>query len=76
MDLLAPGAFVLIAVVPLLVIARILLLRRPKPALRYSSLALMREAIGGSSWMRRHLPFVLFALDPSRSWRCRPAGRP
>jgi Ca-activated chloride channel family protein len=62
MDLLAPGAFVLIAVVPVLVIARILLLRRPKPALRYSSLALMREAIGGSSWMRRHLPFVLFAL--------------
>ena len=62
MDLLAPGAFLLLAVIPLLVIARVLLLRRPKPAIRYSSVSLVREAVSGSSWVRRHLPFVLFAL--------------
>ena len=62
MDLLAPGAFLLLAVIPLLVVARVLLLRRRKPALRYSSVSLVREAVSGSSWMRRHLPFVLFAL--------------
>jgi Ca-activated chloride channel homolog len=38
------------------------LLRRRKPALRYSSLALIREAVTGSSWIRRHLPFALFTL--------------
>ena len=62
MDLLAPGAFLLLIVIPLLIVARILLLRRPKPAIRYSSVSLVREAVSGSSWMRRHLPFVLFAL--------------
>jgi Ca-activated chloride channel family protein len=62
MDLLAPGALLLLAIVPLLVVARVFLLRRRKPALRYSSLALVREAVGGSSRIRRHLPFALFAL--------------
>lgn len=62
MDMLAPGALLLLVVTPLLVIARILLLRRRKPAIRYSSVSLVREAVSGSSWMRRHLPFVLFAL--------------
>jgi Ca-activated chloride channel homolog len=62
MDVLAPGAFLLLATVPLLIMARAWLLRRRKPALRYSSLALVREAVGGSSWIRRHLPFALFTL--------------
>lgn len=62
MDMLAPGALLLLVVIPLLVIARVLLLRRRKPAIRYSSVSLVREAVSGSSWMRRHLPFVLFAL--------------
>lgn len=62
MDMLAPGALLLLVVTPLLVIARVLLLRRRKPAIRYSSVSLVREAVSGSSWMRRHLPFVLFAL--------------
>jgi Ca-activated chloride channel family protein len=62
MDLLAPGAFLLLALIPLLIVARVLLLRRRKPAIRYSSVSLVREAASGSSWMRRHLPFVLFAL--------------
>jgi Ca-activated chloride channel family protein len=29
---------------------------------RYSSLSLVREAVGHQSWLRRHLPFVLFLL--------------
>ena len=62
MDVLAPGAFLLLAIVPILVVVRIWLLRRRKPALRYSSLALIREAVTGSSWIRRHLPFALFTL--------------
>jgi Ca-activated chloride channel homolog len=62
MDVLAPAAFLLLAIVPILVVVRMWLLRRRKPALRYSSLALVREAVTGSSWIRRHLPFALFAL--------------
>jgi Ca-activated chloride channel family protein len=62
MDLLAPGALVLLAIVPLLVAVRYWLLRRRRPALRYSSLSLMRDAAPRSSWLRRHLPFALFAL--------------
>ena len=61
-DFLAPGALVLLAGVVALVVARAWLLRRRKPALRYSSLSLVREAVGGSSRVRRHLPFALFAL--------------
>ena len=61
-DVLAPGAIALLALIPLLVVARAWLLRRRKPALRYSSVSLVREAVGGSSRIRRHLPFALFAL--------------
>jgi Ca-activated chloride channel family protein len=62
MDVLAPGAFLLLALIPVLVLIRMWLLRRRKPALRYSSLALVRGAVSGSSAIRRHLPFALFAL--------------
>ena len=61
-DLLAPGALLLLAIIPALVAIRYLLLRRRRPALRYSSLSLMRDAAPRSSWLRRHLPFALFAL--------------
>ena len=61
-DLLAPWALVLLAGIAALVVARAWLLRRRKPALRYSSLSLVREAVGGTSRVRRHLPFALFAL--------------
>jgi Ca-activated chloride channel family protein len=62
MDLLAPGALLLLVIVPALVAIRYWLLRRRRPALRYSSLSLMRDAAPRSSWLRRHLPFALFAL--------------
>ena len=61
-DFLAPWALALLVAIVVLVVARALLLRRRKPALRYSSLSLVREAVGGSSRVRRHLPFALFAL--------------
>jgi Ca-activated chloride channel family protein len=62
MDLLAPAFLVLLAVPLALVGARIWLLRRRRSGMRYSSLSLVREAQPGSSWIRRHLPFALFAL--------------
>jgi Ca-activated chloride channel homolog len=62
MDLLAPGALFLLLLIPALVAIRIWLLRRRRPALRYSSLSLVQDAAPRSSWIRRHLPFALFAL--------------
>jgi len=62
MDLLAPGFLVLLAVPPVLVAIRVWLLRRRKIGLRYSSLSLVHDAQPGSSRIRRHLPFALFAL--------------
>jgi len=61
-DFLAPWALALLGGIVVLVVARAWLLRRRKPALRYSSISLVREAVGGSSRVRRHLPFALFAL--------------
>src|SRR5437764_1362678 len=47
---------------PLLVLAYLYLLRRRKKfALRYSNLALLKEAMGGASWRRHAPPFLLLA---------------
>jgi Ca-activated chloride channel family protein len=63
MDLLWPGLLLLLVLVPALVGAYLWILRRrPRPALRYSSLSLVRAAEPGSSRVRRHLPFALFAI--------------
>ena len=65
MDLLWPGFLLLLVLLPVLVVAYILILRRRRPAgARYSSLALVRDALPQSSRLRRHLPFALlvFAL--------------
>ena len=62
MDLLSPLALVLLALLPILVIVRIVTLRRRRPAVRYSSLALVMDALPRSSRIRRHLPFALFLL--------------
>src|SRR5438105_5053599 len=52
----------LAAVLPMLVLAYVYLLRRRKKfALRYSNLALLKEAMGGASW-RRHVPPALLLL--------------
>jgi Ca-activated chloride channel family protein len=63
MDLLWPGFLALFGLVPLLVGAYLLALRRRRRyAVRYSSLSLVRVALPRASWLRRHLPFALFAL--------------
>jgi Ca-activated chloride channel homolog len=61
MSLLWPGFLYLLLLIPLIVAVYILLLRRRRRfAVRYSSLSLVREAAKGQSWLRRHLPFILF----------------
>lgn len=63
MNLLWPGSLILFLIIPLVVAAYILLLRRRRRfAVRYSSLSLVREAAAHQSWLRRHLPFILFLL--------------
>ena len=61
MSLLWPGFLYLLLLIPLIVAVYILLLlRRRRFAVRYSSLSLVREAAKQQSWLRRHLPFILF----------------
>jgi len=63
MDLLWPGFLLLLGLMPLIVAVYIWMLRRRRRfALRYSSLALVREALPHPSRWRRHLPFALFLL--------------
>ena len=63
MDLLWPGFLILLGLIPLLIAAYIWMLRRRRRfAVRYSSLALVREALPHQSRWRRHVPFALFLL--------------
>ncbi len=63
MDWLWPGFLFLLGLIPLIVAAYVWSLRRRRRfAVRYSSLALVREALPHSSRLRRHLPFALFLL--------------
>jgi Ca-activated chloride channel homolog len=53
----------LLLAIPVLVAAYVCALRRRKRvALRYASLALVRDAIGPGQWLRRHLPALLLLL--------------
>jgi Ca-activated chloride channel family protein len=53
----------LLLAIPVLVAAYVYALRRRKRvALRYASLALVRDAIGPGQWLRRHLPALLLLL--------------
>lgn len=57
-----PEMLWLLLLVPLLLLTYWLLLRRKKKvAVRYASLSIVREAMGGSQW-RRHIPPVLLLL--------------
>jgi Ca-activated chloride channel family protein len=63
MDLLWPGFLLLLGLIPLLAVAYIVMLRRRRRyAVRYSSLSLVREALPRQSWLRRHLPVILFLI--------------
>ena len=53
----------LLFLIPLIIAVYILILRRRRRfAVRYSSVSLVREAMSHQSWLRRHLPFILFLL--------------
>ena len=63
MSLLWPGFLYLLLLIPLALGVYIWSLRRRRRfAVRYSSLSLMREAAAQQSWLRKHLPFLLFLL--------------
>jgi Ca-activated chloride channel family protein len=63
MSFLWPGLLVLLALVPALVAVYLWVLRRQKAAaVRFASLGLVREAMGGARLWRRHLPPALFLL--------------
>jgi Ca-activated chloride channel family protein len=62
MTLLWPGFLLLLGFIPLIVGVYIWMLRRRRFAVRYSSLALIRQALPNRSHWRRHLPFALFLL--------------
>ena len=64
MTFLWVGVLALLVIVPILVGAYAWSLRRRhRGGARYSSLALVRDALPGSSRLRRHLPFALFAAS-------------
>jgi len=61
MNFLWSSLLYLLLLIPLIIAVYIFLLRRRRRfAVRYSSLALVREAMASQSWLRRHLPFILF----------------
>src|ERR671922_1974034 len=63
MSLLWPGFLYLFLLIPLAVLIYIIVLRRRRRfAVRYSSLSLVREAVAKQSWLRKHFPFILFLL--------------
>ena len=63
MSFLWAGSLFLLALIPLFVVLYVWLLkRRRRYTVRFSSLALVREAASHQSRWRRHLPFIFFLL--------------
>lgn len=63
MTFMWPEMLWLLGVVPALIAAYVYILRRKKKlAVRYASLAMVRDAMGAAQTLRRHVPPVLFLL--------------
>ena len=63
MDWLWPDCLLLLGLIPLIVVIYIWILRRQSRfAVRYSSLRQVHEAFPHPSFLRRHLPFILFVI--------------
>ncbi|HRF47043.1 MAG TPA: VWA domain-containing protein [Anaerolineales bacterium] len=63
MDMLWPTSLLFLGLVPALIAAYIWILRRRRRfAVRFSSLSIVKAAVGKQSRWRRHLPFALFLL--------------
>lgn len=64
MNFLWPSMLYLLLFVPVITLAYLVILRRRRRvAVRYSSLSLIRVARPRGSWLRRHLPFILFLIS-------------
>lgn len=64
MNFLWPGLLALLGLLPLMIAAYLWMLQRKRRyTVRYSSLALVRGALGQTSWLRRHLPFALLVVS-------------
>lgn len=64
MSFLWPGSLIALLVIPLAIVGYILLMRRRRRfAVRYSSLSIVKQAASHQSWLRRHLVFILFLLS-------------
>jgi Ca-activated chloride channel homolog len=57
-----PGMLWLLWLLPVLVLAYVLLLRRRRGAVRYANVALVKEALGPGHRFKRHIPPLLFLL--------------
>jgi len=63
MQFFFPEILPLLLIIPLLLVAYILVMRRrQRYALRYASLSLVRDALGRGPHIRRHIPPALFLL--------------
>jgi Ca-activated chloride channel homolog len=66
MEYLWSPVLYLLGLIPILILAYILILRRRKPySVRFSSLSLIRTALPKQSQWKRHVPFALFLLAMS-----------
>jgi Ca-activated chloride channel homolog len=62
MSFLWPQMLWLLMLLPALVVLYLYLLRRRKPAVRFASLGLVKEALGPGQRFKRHVPPLLFLL--------------
>jgi Ca-activated chloride channel homolog len=62
MTFLWPGFLFFLGIIPIIIGVYVLMLRRRRYAIRFSSLSLVRDALPKQSFLRRHLPFGLFLL--------------